>query len=204
MQSFSEIDTTSKRASKAAGFAWGIAEEIGKNMRNLEMFGLPGIKNLNLYLQKIKKNPTEKLQKIEKENKPQSKEFCPIYFGTAFLDNCKKLENLKKIKIFNVSFPLLLLPFLSRASDMVGKKIFVIYEKNNFLLNFDKTIFSNTINGNQIVSKANEISIEFLENNNSFSIKDWKELYRLSEETFVEENESLKTKGAGAGLTDND
>ena len=33
MQSFSEIDTTSKRASKAAGFAWGIAEEIGKNMR---------------------------------------------------------------------------------------------------------------------------------------------------------------------------
>ena len=52
MQSFSEIDTTSKRASKAAGFAWGIAEEIGKNMRNLEMFGLPGIKNLNLYLQR--------------------------------------------------------------------------------------------------------------------------------------------------------
>ena len=68
MQSFSEIDITSKRASKAAGFDWGIAEEVGKNMRNLEMFGLPGVKNLNLYLQKIKKNPTEKPKKIEKEN----------------------------------------------------------------------------------------------------------------------------------------
>ena len=86
MQSFSEIDTTAKRASKAAGFAWGIAEEIGKNMRNLEMFGLPGIKNLNLYLQKIKKTPTEKLKKIDKKNKPKSKEFCTIYCGTAFLD----------------------------------------------------------------------------------------------------------------------
>ena len=75
MQSFSEIDTTSKRASKAAGFAWGISEEVGKNMRNLEMFGLPGVKNLNLYLQKIKKSSTEKPKKIEKENKPQSKEF---------------------------------------------------------------------------------------------------------------------------------
>ena len=63
MQSFSEIDTTSKRASRAAGFAWGIAEEVGKNMRNLEMFGLPGVKNLNLYLQKIKKSPTENLKK---------------------------------------------------------------------------------------------------------------------------------------------
>ena len=193
MQSFSEIDTTSKRASKAAGFAWGVAEEVGKNMRNLEMFGLPGIKNLNLYLKKIKKNPSEKPQKIEKRNKPKSKELCPIYCGTAFLDNCKKLENLKLIKFLNVSYPLLFLPFLSRASDMVGKKISVKYEKNNFLLNFDKTI-----------SKAKEISVEFLENNNSFSNKEWKELYRLSEETFVEETDSLKKKGAGAGLTDND
>ena len=204
MQSFSEIDTTSKRASKAAGFAWGVAEEVGKNMRNLEMFGLPGVKNLNLYLKKIKKNPSEKPKKIEKKNKPQSKELCPIYCGMAFLDNCKKLESLKLIKFFNVSYPLLLLPFLSRASDIIGKKISVKYEKNNFLLNFDKTIFSNNINNNNTISKAKEISVEFLENNNSFSTKEWKELYRLSEETFVEETESLKKKGAGAGLTDND
>jgi hypothetical protein len=204
MQSFSEIDTTSKRASRAAGFAWGIAEEVGKNMRNLEMFGLPGVKNLNLYLQNIKKNPTEKPKKIAKENRPQSKEFCPIYCGTSFLDNCKMLESLKLIKFFNVSYPLLLLPFLSRASDLVGKKISVQYEGNNFLLNFDKTIFSKNIKNDHIVSLAKEITIEFLENNNSFSAQEWKELYKLSEETFVEETDSLKTKGAGAGLTDND
>ena len=204
MQSFNEIDTTSKRASKAAGFAWGIAEEVGKNMRNLEMFGLPGVKNLNLYLQKIKKSPTEKPKKIEKENKPQSKEFCPIYCGTIFLDNCKMLEALKSIKFFDVSYPLLLLPFLSRASDIVGKKIAAQYEGNNFLLNFDKTIFSKNINNDQNIPLAKEVSIEYLENNNSFSVQEWKELYKLSEETFVDETDSLKTKGAGAGLTDND
>ena len=204
MQSFNEIDTTSKRASKAAGFAWGIAEEVGKNMRNLEMFGLPGVKNLNLYLQKIKKSPTEKPKKIEKENKPQSKEFCPIHCGAIFLDNCKMLEALKSIKFFNVSYPLLLLPFLSRASDIVGKKIATQYEGNNFLLNFDKTIFSKNIKSDQIITFAKEVSIEFLENNNSFSDQEWKELYKLSEETFVEETDSLKAKGAGAGLTDND
>ena len=48
MQSLSEIDTTSKRASKAAGFSWGVAEEVGKAIRNLELFGLPGISSLNL------------------------------------------------------------------------------------------------------------------------------------------------------------
>ena len=204
MQSFSEIDTTSKRASKAAGFAWGISEEVGKNTRNLEMFGLPGVKNLNLYFQKIKKNPTEKPTKIEKENRPRSKEFCPIYCGTIFLDNCKMLESLKSIKFFNVSYPLLLLPFLSRASDIVGKKISVRYEEKNFLLNFDKTIFSKDIKINQVIPLAKEVSIEFLENSNSFSAQEWKELYKLSEETFVKETESLKSKGAGAGFTDND
>ena len=115
-----------------------------------------------------------------------------------------KLENLKIIKFFNVSYPLLLLPFLSRVSDIVGKKISVKYEKNNFLLNFDKAIFSNSINNGKIIAKAKEISIIFLENNNSFSLKEWKDLYKLSEETFVGETESLKIKGAGAGLTDND
>ena len=48
------------------------------------------------------------------------------------------------------------------------------------------------------------INIEFLENKNYFSEQDWKELYKLSEETFVDESESSKTKAAGAGLTDND
>ncbi len=46
MISLSEIDTTSKRASRAAGYSWGISEEVGKNIRMLEMFGLSGIKNL--------------------------------------------------------------------------------------------------------------------------------------------------------------
>jgi Protein of unknown function (DUF3726). len=49
MKSFSEIDTTVKRASKSIGFEWGVAEELDKNIRLLEMFGLPYKKNLNSY-----------------------------------------------------------------------------------------------------------------------------------------------------------
>ena len=42
------------------------------------------------------------------------------------------------------------------------------------------------------------------ENENSFSKIEWKNLYKFSEKTFVEENENLKQNAAGAGLTDND
>ena len=201
MQSLSEIDTTSKRASKAAGFSWGIAEEIGKAIRNLELFGLPGIINLNLYLKKIKEKHPEKVNKIEKENK--NKELCPIYCGVAFLDQCKQLEIIKTIKFYNVNYPLLIVPFISKASEILGKKILIQFNKSSFLINFNKSILSKNIE-NQIDVLANEISIEFLENKNSFSDQEWKELYKLSEETFVKESESLKEKGAGAGLTDND
>ena len=65
MITFSEIETTVKRASKAAGFSWGIAEEIGKSTRSLELFGLPGIININNYLKKIKKKHPNKITNIE-------------------------------------------------------------------------------------------------------------------------------------------
>ena len=35
MKSLSEIETTSKRASKAVGFSWGVSEEIAKGIRLL-------------------------------------------------------------------------------------------------------------------------------------------------------------------------
>jgi len=201
MQSLSEIDTTSKRASKAAGFSWGIAEEIGKAIRSLELFGLPGIKNLNLYLNKIEKKHPEKINQIIKENK--NKESCPIYCGVAFLDQCQKIEILKNIKFYNVNYPLLILPFISKASEIVGKKISIQFNTSSFLMNLNKSIFSNNFD-NMTIALADEVNIEFLENKNSFSDQEWKELYKISEKTFVEETDSSKEKGAGAGLTDND
>ena len=86
MQSLSEIDITSKRASKAAGFSWGIAEEIGKAVRSLELFGLPGIKNLNLYLNKIEKKHPEKVKKLDKENK--NKELHRVAVNSTFVFIC--------------------------------------------------------------------------------------------------------------------
>ena len=43
-----------------------------------------------------------------------------------------------------------------------------------------------------------------MDNKDSFTESEWKNLYKLSEKTFVEETDSLKQGAAGAGLTDND
>ena len=66
MKSSSEIDTVSKRATKASGFSWGIAEEVGKNIKTLELFGIGGIENLNAYLQQLKNHKAEGPKEINK------------------------------------------------------------------------------------------------------------------------------------------
>ena len=203
MKSLSEIETTSKRASKASGYSWGISEEIGKNIRTLEMFGLPGIKNLFKYYEVKKKKKFESLKLIDKENKTKVYQFCPIISGISFLDQVKSLESLGEIKFEKLAYPLLFLPFASRASEIVGKRLLLIIDDNEFLLNFNISIFSNWFKKDTI-NISNLVSVKFLENSDSFSEKEWNKLYKLSEDTFVEENDSLKKGAAGAGLTDND
>ena len=124
MKSLSEIDTISKRSSRAAGYSWGIAEEIGKNIRLLEMFSLPGIKNLNDFLNKKKKIKLENLNLITEDNNMDNSQFCPVIAGVNFLDQIKSLEALSEIKFKNIAYPILFLPFVSRASEVVGKRIF--------------------------------------------------------------------------------
>tara|TARA_B110000495_G_C22894482_1_gene521813 strand:- start:409 stop:1020 length:612 start_codon:yes stop_codon:yes gene_type:complete len=203
MKSLSEIETVSKRSSKAAGFSWGIAEEVGKNIRMLEFFGLDGIKTLNYYFRIRSKKNFEKINLISNENKTTKLNFCPIISGLSFLDQVRTIEILKVIKFEKIAYPLLFLPFVSRASEIIGKKIILEIDNRVFLLNHNNSIYSNSLNEG-IVEIGNNIVIKFQENQDSFEESEWRELYKLSEGTFVEESDSLKKDAAGAGLTDND
>ena len=203
MRSLSEIDTVSKRSSRAAGYSWGISEEIGKNIRLLEMFSLPGIKNLNDFYKKKKDLKLEELTLIKEKNETSKTKFCPIIAGVSFLDQVGNLKNINEIQFTNIAYPILFLPFVSRASEVIGKRIHLKLDNKEFIMNFNNSISYNFFKS-EIVELSEVISINILENKDTFSEIEWKELYKLSENTFVEENESLKQSGAGAGLTDND
>jgi hypothetical protein len=202
MISFSEIETTVKRATKSVGFSWGIAEEVGKNIRLLEMFGLPGIKNINQYFKIYNNENFENINVYTKVN-ISKKFFCPIISGVNFFDQSPTISEFKQIEINNLAFPLLFIPFVSRTSEIIGKRIFLKIDNKEFLFNFNQSIYSNYLSGD-IVEKSEKINLQFLENKNSFSENEWSELYKISENTFVEETEESKQKAAGAGLTDND
>ena len=203
MRSLSEIETTVKRATRAAGYSWGISEDVGKSIRLLELFGLPGIKSLNQYYKDKNFKKFENLNLISEKNISNSLPFCPIILGISFLDQVKMIEQIKRIDFGIIAYPIIFLSFLSRASEIIGKKIYIKIDKDEFLLNYNVNIFSNTSNKNLMLKEMNA-EVEIIDNQNNFSDNEWRELYQLSENTFVEENESLKQGGAGAGLTDND
>ena len=143
MISLSEIETATKRASRAIGFSWGESEEIGKSIRLLELFGLHGIKSLNQYYKEKKKKKFENLSLIKKKNKPSLDFFCPITLGISFLDQVKSIENFENIRFTNTAYPLIFLSFLSRASEISGKKIHVRFDRSEVLLNLNVNISTN-------------------------------------------------------------
>ena len=203
MRSLSEIETAAKRASRAVGFSWGNSEEVGKSIRLLEMFGLHGIKNLNHYFKDKETKNFENLNLISEKNEPSSEAFCPIILGISFLDQIKLIENFDSIHFKKIAHPVIFLSFLSRASEISGKKIHFKFDQNEILLNLNVNISSNILN-QEFPKFANEIEIKFVNNQDNFTDSEWNNLYKLAENTFVEESDSLKQGAAGAGLTDND
>ena len=203
MRSLSEIETAVKRASRAVGYSWGNSEEIGKSIRQLELFGFQGIKNLNKYYKDKSTKKFEDLNLISEINETSSDAYCPIILGISFLDQIKSVENFKTIKFKKIAYPVIFLSFLSRASEISGKKIHVKLDQNEILLNLNVNICSNFLD-QDIPKFANEIEIKFIDNKDSFTESEWNSLYKLAEDTFVEESDSLKEGAAGAGLTDND
>jgi hypothetical protein len=204
MRSSSEIITVSKRATKAAGYSWGVAEEVGKNIDILELIGISGIENLKSYLRDIQKKTPIGPNTIKSQNKIDNECLCPILTGVCLIDDFKKVELLKEINFFNVSYPLLMIPFISRLSFLIGKRVSINIDEHVFRFNLDKYMFSDSDVNSLVIEKAKNIKVSTFENGDSFTQEVWDELYALSTDTFVEENEKLKSTAAGAGLEDND
>ena len=116
MRSLSDIETAVKRASKATGFSWGNSEEIGKSIRQLELFGLPGVKHLYQYYTDKQKTKFEDLNLISEKNEPSLVAYCPIILGISFLDQIQSVENFEKIKFEKIAYPVIFLSFLNLLS----------------------------------------------------------------------------------------
>ena len=131
-------------------------------------------------------------------------------YGLKFIDEYQKLYNLmhRRFGVFprelrqaksapSHSYPPNIIEISKTFEDLVK------FNDVEFLLNLNVNITSNFID-QEFPKIASTIEVNLLENEDNFTDDEWNNLYKLSEETFVEESDSLKEGAAGAGLTDND
>ena len=56
------------------------------------------------------------------------------------MDQIHSLEKYNKIVFNNMAYPILLVPFISRSSEIIGKRLSLKVENETFLLNFNQSI----------------------------------------------------------------
>ena len=106
------------------------------------------------------------------------------------MDASSRVMELKTLSIQSVDFPILLIPFLNRISYKIGKMIEVKFDEIEILLNLNNYISSNTDLRQKILQSTVHLTINVIENKDTFDASVWDSLYELSTETFVEESES--------------
>ena len=198
MRSLSEIDVTSKRATRAVGFSWGISEEVGKAIRVLEQSNLAGLESFKRIID-LGFNNLDKLLEVSQTN---TSNLCPIHFGLFFLDQSHKKNLHQTFHFESLVEPLVSLPFLLKAAKK--NLIYFHLDSKEIILNISPgSLFS--VDKNQIPQLISKFSLTLTTKREIlFSQKTWDDLYKISLETFVDESEEKKNSGAGAGLTDND
>ena len=117
--SLGEVRALCIKASKGAGFSWGLSEETGFAVERLEKNRLNGVQALAEYL-------LDRENRNNKINNNTPKIHCPILLGTMISDT-------QKVSLINSKFvyqPLLVIPFID--SNLINKNQMITYENCKF------------------------------------------------------------------------
>ncbi|MEM7222762.1 MAG: DUF3726 domain-containing protein [Pseudomonadota bacterium] len=208
-----EVEATSRKAARGAGFAWGLAEEIGKAVRVLAAHGLPGPELLLAHLRASDRQAYDDWAPLAIEGTWQARGglLCPLIAGITLCDHHQQLTQDKGFSLGPTAFPLLVVPFVLRAAadrplllKWQGVEIhcaagrLAVAGKSDDLRSpraegLTCTIGPGPQSGETPSRHGREIDQEV-----------WRALERFAHRTYVPASEASRLAGAGAGTSDND
>jgi len=219
--SYYEVYTNTQRAFSGLGFTYGSDEDAAFITTWLEVFGLNGIKLLNLKISELDNTFNASIDPSEVNDEFDCKNKSTLMIGPGLIDYLiSKIDkrNDFKLTLKNCSDPIFLIPLLYKYSKkninsqfLLNQKVDAqITNKNicinrdiisiNFQRNFDLLLTKNILN-----EKKLDINIPSSNLNNLLSAginpdkKSWDEISKIAFRTFVPESEESRTKGAGGG-----
>lgn len=195
--SLGELEALCRKATRGAGFSWGIAEDAGKTVRWLSSWNLPGATALAAYLhdRKDATGPDDPTL----PDWSSSKSLCPLVCGTLISDLGGVSADQR---LHRVAWPILL--FSPWVQDMS-----ILWDNTSITLDGDVTV-----NGTPLTSWASTVSITRKHNvtgkpnervsRADLAAEDLTLLVDFASRTYAPETEASKHAGAGAGPGDED
>ena len=209
-----EIESSLRKAARAVGLDWGLAEEAGKAARWLAAFGMPGPEILLTHLQRIEgADYAELIPDCGREPwRSPGGLLCPVVTGAALADRSARMLTGKDFDLGRTAHPLLLVAMLGQAArhhrtafatrwagvqvNCLADSLQIIGVREDLLL-----AEADTVNCRQDDDAVAEIQASTLAYEIDGDI--WRQIDALAFKTYVPASDASRA-GAGAGLTDND
>lgn len=206
--SLNEVEAMAKRATRGAGYPWGLAEEAAKATRWLCAHGVDGCRHLADLLETgLAGDLAAHMPEISGTDWQGQGRLCPIGAGAGLSDLAARLAE-GPVTLRDVSHPALVLPFAARAALVHGSAVEVTC--NGETVQTDGCSLSG---GDAFATGCGDVHVAIFKDrvvNRSFvsrfvpSNDAWATLERLAHKTYAPATEQSRLAGAGAGTSDND
>ncbi|MEP2530823.1 DUF3726 domain-containing protein [Shimia sp.] len=206
--SLNEVEATAKRATRGAGYAWGLSEDAAKATRWVCQQGLDGVGELARLLERG-------FGMAAKDHTPTSlggewradDALCPVMAGALLSDSAAVLES-GPIVLHRLVHPVVLLAFVGNAARRVHCTIELECDGVKAMTDGTQVFLTD-----RLPDEAQHITVRF--SNDAVRARTlatradpdpdaWAILNRFAHRTYAPATEESRILGAGAGLSDND
>ncbi|MDU8927382.1 DUF3726 domain-containing protein [Alisedimentitalea sp. MJ-SS2] len=200
-----EVEVTAKKATRGAGYDWGLAEEAGKATRWLCIQGLDGPTLLaSLLAAGYAGELSNHRPKTLAAPWNGAESLCPLITGSALSDCAATLPG----EIGATTAPAILLPFVASAARQTGKPLQLSGSGFSAWTDGDALSVQGSIPAEVerlTLEHAGETALGNPELTRSTpDAAAWDTLNQFAHRIYAPATEESRLLGAGAGLTDND
>lgn len=205
--SLNEVEATAKKATRGAGYSWGLAEEAGKATRWLCARDLNGCKALAELL--VQTDGSNKEAWTPHCDQPvwraSGGRLCPLIAGAALSDRALALSSVRLVMLVA---PLLLLPFVALAAQQ--RETVLQIEMAGASAATDGTalsitgVFPSVVDELAVVDGGSVLQPVPVRSRADPDAQTLQFLNTLAHRTYAPATDASRMSGAGAGLSDND
>lgn len=133
--SLNEVQALAKRASRGAGYSWGLAEEAGVAVRWLSYFGLDGPLQLAMLLSAVDGRDLSGFRPTSLTGpwEGSSDSMCALASGATLSDCAQRIKNEDDIVLHNVLNPALLSAFAGHVARQIGAPVELTWDQSRIV-----------------------------------------------------------------------